>query len=155
MIEISVTNNIEAPAEAVWKVLTDLPRFAEWNPFLRAASGKPAVGATLFIGVETAAGVPLAFRPTVLVCDENRELRWRGFFIAPWLGSGEHVFRLEPAGAGRTCLIHGEKFGGVLPWLLSPLLRDSVRRGFAAMDRALKARVEEARPAAAPVAAAS
>ena len=32
--------------------------------------------------------MPLVFRPRVIVCDENRELRWRGHFLAPYGGEG-------------------------------------------------------------------
>ena len=156
MIEANVVTEIEAPAGAVWKALTDLPAFGEWNPFIRAASGKPEVGASLFLCVDTPIGVPLAFKATVVVCDENRELRWRGSLIAPWLGAGEHSFKLEPAGAGGTRLVHREVFSGLLSRLLSPFLLREVTRGFAAMNAALKSRAERPRPVAeTPVSAAS
>jgi hypothetical protein len=156
MIEAKVVTEIQAPAGTVWKALTDLPAYGEWNPFIRAAGGKPAAGASLFLCVETALGVPLAFKATVVVCEENRELRWRGSLLAPWLGAGEHSFQLEAMGAGATRLVHREVFSGLLPRLLSPLLLREVTRGFAAMDGALKARVERPRPVAeAPVAVAN
>jgi len=149
MIDLSVASDIDAPAEAVWRALTDLPRFREWNPFIREASGSARVGARLRVRVRPSLPVPLVFRPTVLVSDENRELRWRGCFLAPWLASGDHRFTLEPAGEGRTRLVQREVFSGLLPTLASWLLEREARRGFRAMNRALKARVERARPAAA------
>ena len=39
MLDLSVSSEINAPAPAVWKALLDLPRFGEWNPFIRAARG--------------------------------------------------------------------------------------------------------------------
>jgi hypothetical protein len=146
MIDLSVTTEINAPAETIWQTLIDLPRFREWNPFIRAASGTPAVGAKLRVRVRPSLALPLVFRPTVLACDANRELRWRGHFLTRWLASGEHTFALEPAGEGRTRLVQREVFTGLLPPLVSGLLAREARRGFDAMNQALKARVEHAGP---------
>jgi len=146
MIQLTVGHEIDAPAETVWEALTDLPRYHEWNPFIRSASGTPAVGARLHVRVRSGIRLPLVFRPTVLVCDEKRELRWRGHFLLPWLASGEHSFTLEPAGVGRTRFVQHEVFTGLLPPLVSRLLAREARRGFEAMNLALKARVESARP---------
>jgi len=147
MIELSVASDIDAPAEAIWEALTDLSRFGEWNPFIRAASGTPAVGAKLRVRVRPSIVVPLIFHPTVLVCDANRELRWRGHFLKPWIASGEHSFTLEPAGDGRTRFVQHEVITGLLPPFLSRLISREARLGFEAMNRALKARVERGRPA--------
>src|SRR5580658_10237233 len=52
--QISVTREIDAPAEKVWAMVSDLPRMGEWSPenvggeWIRGASG-PALGA-LFKG---------------------------------------------------------------------------------------------------------
>ena len=38
-VTVSVTVDIAAPARVVWQVLTDMPRYNEWNPFcIRAVS---------------------------------------------------------------------------------------------------------------------
>jgi hypothetical protein len=143
MIDLSMSSDIQAPARKIWEVLTDLPRFAEWNPFIRAASGKPAVGAKVKVSVRPWPALPLVFKPTVTVCDEDRELRWRGHFLSRWLGSGEHSFTIEPAGDGRVRFVQREVFTGLLPRLASRLLVREARRGFDAMNQALKARVEK------------
>ena len=155
MIELSVANDIDASPEAIWHALTDLSRYGEWNPFIREASGTPAVGAKLRVRVRSSLPFPLVFRPTVLVCDENRELSWRGHFVVPWLATGEHTFRLEPAGEGRPRFVQHEVFTGLLPPVVSRLLEREVRRGFDAMNRALKARVERTTPAPSPTASAT
>jgi hypothetical protein len=147
MIDLSVETDIRAPAEQIWRTLTDLPRFAEWNPFIRSAGGTPAVGAKLTLRVKPSLRLPLVFRPVVLVCDDNRELRWRGWFIARWIGSGEHRFTLKPGGDGTVRFVQQEVFTGIVPLLLGRLIAREARRGFEAMNAALKARVERARPA--------
>ena len=36
--------DIQASAERVWEVLTDLPAYPEWNPFIVQAAGRPLAG---------------------------------------------------------------------------------------------------------------
>lgn len=155
MIELSVVSDIDAPADRIWDALTDLSRFEEWNPFIREARGTPAVGAKVRVHVRPWPLLPLTFEPTVVVCDENRELRWRGHFLTPWLASGDHRFKLEPSSGGRIRFVQEERFTGLLPRCMSWLLEREARRGFQAMNRALKARVERPRVVPVAVAAAS
>lgn len=148
MFALAVASEIDAPPELVWRALIDLPRFREWNPFIRAASGKPALGARLRMRVRPSLRVPLVFRPKVTVCDENRELRWRGHFVRPWIGAGDHTFSLEPIGKDRTRFVQRETFTGLIPAFLARLIEREARRGFELMNAALKARVERAQNAA-------
>jgi hypothetical protein len=144
MRELIRAIDIDAPAETVWQILTDLPRFSEWNPFIREARGRLAVGGTVKVRAHPPLGIPLRFQATVLACEENRELRWRGQVLASWLASGEHCFTLEPAGPGRVRFVQREIFGGLLPRLARWLLERQAGGGFDAMNRALKARAEAA-----------
>jgi hypothetical protein len=144
MIELVCSVEIRAPAEVVWKQLTDLPRFGEWNPFIREASGQLRPGGTVRVRVRPSLAIPLVFHAEVLKCDEARELRWRGHFLAPWLASGEHTFTIRPLHAGTVRFVQREVFGGVLPGLARLLLEHEARRGFDAMNHALRARAESA-----------
>src|SRR4051812_34036771 len=40
---------IEAPAAIVWQVLTDMPRYGEWNPFCVGARSTLEMGAPVFM----------------------------------------------------------------------------------------------------------
>lgn len=133
---------IAAPAERVWRVLTELEHYRDWNPFIREASGSLAVGGKVHVRAHPPIGLPLRFSATVLASEEGRELRWRGSLLAPWLAAGEHAFIIEPLAPGRVRFIQREEFSGWLPRLLSPLLRSQTLGGFDAMNRALKARAE-------------
>jgi hypothetical protein len=144
MIELVCSVDIQAPAEVVWRLLTDLPRFQEWNPFIREASGQIRAGGVVRVRVRPSLAIPLVFHAEVLQCQERRELRWRGHFLAPWLASGEHTFTLQPQAAGAVRFVQREVFGGALPGLVGGLLEREARRGFEAMNRALKARAENA-----------
>ena len=143
MIEVQATQEIDAPAEAVWSVLTELDKFAAWNPFIRDASGSTAVGGTVHVRVLPSLGIRLAFDAKVVAVTPNRELRWQGHVLSRWLASGDHTFAIEPMGDGRVRFVQREKFSGILPWLARRLLAREAQRGFDAMNTALAARVHE------------
>jgi hypothetical protein len=133
---------IAAPAERVWAVLTDFAAFPRWNPFIRRIDGVLAPRLRLSVRIQPPGGRAMTFRPVVLRVEPERHLSWRGRTFVPGLFDGEHFFDLEPAGAGRVRLVHGEVFRGLLvPWLAGSL-RTTTRRGFELMNAALKARAE-------------
>jgi len=137
---IETAIDIAAPPRAVWDVLVDFAAYPDWNPFIRRLQGEARVGARLEVTVQPPGGKPMTFRPTVLAAEPARELRWLGRVLMPGLFDGEHGFRLEPT-AGGCRLHHGETFGGLLVPLFGKML-DDTERGFAALNAALKERVE-------------
>lgn len=144
MKEIHTEIEINAPAEKVWKVLTDFAAYPEWNPFVRRGEVEVRVGARLHLYIQPSGGKGMSFRPTVLVADPNRELRWLGHLWVPGLFDGEHSFLIEPLGEGRVRFVQRERFGGLLLPLLSTMLDGDTRRGFEEMNQALKLRSESA-----------
>ncbi len=139
--EIRNEIKIEAPAEAVWKALTDFESFRDWNPFMRPVVGTASVGAELRVQIRPPGGRAMAFRPKVTVAAANRELRWKGRLWIPGLFDGEHIFEIEPLGPGRVKLVQREVFSGLLvPFLAKSI--DQTQLGFEEMNRALKERVE-------------
>ncbi|HWS55527.1 MAG TPA: SRPBCC domain-containing protein [Pyrinomonadaceae bacterium] len=142
MREIHTEIEIEAAPEEVWRVLTDFGAYPSWNPFVKSVSGEPREGGRLEIFVQVPGGRGMRFTPEVLRAEPARELRWIGRMPLN-LFNGEHIFRLEPAGPGRTRFHHGERFTGLLIPFMGGTLR-KVRRGYLLMNEALKARVEGA-----------
>lgn len=155
MIEVSASTEIAAPPEIVWKILTELEHYPEWNPFIRQARGSLEVGGEVRVRVRPRFGIPLAFHATVLERDEGHELHWRGFVGGDWLASGEHWFTIEPIDDNRVRFVQTEIFGGVLPRIAARLLRREARRGFDAMNRELALRAERAQLAASSAARAT
>jgi hypothetical protein len=143
MKELRTEIEIDASPESVWGVLIDFASFPAWNPFIQEASGERKVGERLRIRVVPSDGKAMIFKPVVLTCEPNRELRWLGRLAIPGLFEGEHSFTLEPTDAGRTRLTHREVFKGVLVPFLARSLDGGTRKGFEAMNRALKERVEK------------
>jgi hypothetical protein len=132
---------IDQPAAVVWAVLTDIDRWPEWNPFARA-SGRLAVGEKLEVQIRPPGKSPITFRPTIVTLDPGVELRWLGHLGVPGLFDGEHGFRIRPQGDRRCRFEHFETFKGLLTGPLLWLAGDATRRGFEAMNMALKARAE-------------
>jgi hypothetical protein len=132
--------DIMAPAERVWEILTDFPAYPTWNPFIISAYGKVEAGAWLEVHIQPPGKRAMMFRPTVLVAEPERELRWRGRLLMPGLFDGEHFFRIEDR-SGTVRFVQGETFSGVLVGLVRGAL-GATRAGFEAMNVALKKRAE-------------
>ncbi|MEU3406414.1 SRPBCC domain-containing protein [Streptomyces sp. NPDC006670] len=135
---------IDATPEEVWAVLTDLPRYCVWNPFIRQAVGQVAPGERLRLTRYAESGKPTTFHPTVRICVPAAELRWVDRFLVRGLFDGERFFRLSEGPGRTTRLEHGERFRGLLVPFLGKLL-EGTARNFTTMNEALRSRVEAAR----------
>ena len=144
MKEIHTEIEINASAENVWRVISDFAAYPDWNPFIRRVDGEVRVGAHLYVSTQPSGGKEMSFRPTVLVAEPNRELRWHGQLWLSGLFEGVHSFLIEPLGEGRVRFVHRERFRGLLVPLVSKILDRDIRRGFEEMNQALKLRVESA-----------
>jgi hypothetical protein len=143
MRELRTSIEIDATPERVWEILTDFDSYPDWNPFIRSARGKAEAGAKLENRLEPPGGRAMTFKPTVLVAEPARELRWLGRLLLTGVFDGEHIFRIEPLEGGRTRFVQAERFSGVLVPLFGKTL-ERTRRGFEAMNEALKQRAEAA-----------
>ncbi len=84
----------------------------------------------------------MVFQPKVTRAEEHQELRWLGRFVLPGLFDGEHAFTIQSLGPTRVRFIQREKFKGLLVPLFATTLDDQTKRGFQAMNEALKRRAE-------------
>ena len=133
---------IEEPAGRVWEVLTEFPAYPRWNEFIVRLEGIARPGERLTVEIRPPGQRGMTFRPTVLVADEGRELRWLGRVILPGVFDGEHVFTIAPLGAGSVRLSQRETFRGLLIPLMARSMWETTRRGFEEMNAALKRRAE-------------
>ncbi len=132
---------IDAPVGVVWEILVDTARYHEWNPFITSMEGTLKEGARINVVVSPPDSSDFRFRPTVLKNEHQKSLRWRGTVIAEFIFVGEHYFELQEVTPGRTRVVHGEDFRGVLlKWLGKQMT--STARGFVFMNHALKRRAE-------------
>jgi hypothetical protein len=140
--QIDTEIEIDAPAESVWRVLTDFASYPDWNPFIPYIAGSPRKGEKLEVRIRPLNGREMTFRPTILAADRERELRWRGKLLLPGLLDGEHTFALMPLPDGGARFAHRERFSGLLVPLVRRSLDRGIRGGFEAMNQALKIRAE-------------
>ena len=133
---------IHASPEAVWKVLTDLEAYAEWNPLLYRGEGQVALGQIVKVSARTATK-DMDFTCTIVRVEPYREFSWTFHVIHPILFKGEHAFRIEPAGENRVRFIDRETFAGLLlPWQAKDLETNG-QAAMVEMGEALKQRVEQ------------
>lgn len=145
MREITTTVDIEAVPERVWAALTSFDYYPDWNPFIRQASGRLRVGETLTLRMFPAQGKPMTFRPKVLVVEPQRELRWIGRLVLPFVFDGEHRFRLSPIEGGATRVVQAERFSGALVPFVPSVVERTVN-DFHRLNIALKNYVEADTP---------
>lgn len=141
MKELCTTIEIQASPEKVWRLLTDLSRYPEWNPFICHAIGEAKVGKTVDLDFQPDSK-GLKLHCIVVKAHPNQELCWKYHVIHPGLFSGEHSFTIEALGKDRVRFIDREVFHGLLIPLRARDIDTNTKRGFEAMDRALKERSE-------------
>jgi hypothetical protein len=134
---ISAEIDIEAPPDAVWAQLADLPGWADWNPFIPSASGDLRPGERLSLRLQPPGGRALPIRPTVTEVVDGSAFEWLGHLGVPGLFDGRHRFALTPTAQG-THLVQSESFSGVLVRPLRGFLDGSTLAGFRAMNDALR-----------------
>jgi hypothetical protein len=135
---------IDAPAQRVWRELTNFASFPTWNPFIRRAEGRLEPGRRLRI-VLRLGPIRLRFRPVVVVAETSRELRWRARIGPPGLLEVDRSFVLEPVGAG-VRFTQEEVCRGLLAPLATAFGGEArLYRGYDGLNRALRARSEKAR----------
>jgi hypothetical protein len=132
---------IDAPAETVWAVLTDLAAYPEWNPFIPSIDGPLEPGARLRVRIVPPGTGGMNLRPRLLTVAAPHELRWLGRLGLPRVFDGEHRFEITALDDGRVRFVHAESFRGVLVPFVGRLLRRT-STGFEQMNAALKARAE-------------
>ena len=103
MKRLWVTADIDAPAERLWDLLTDLDAWPQWGPSVRAATiDAPALACGARGTVTTAVGVEVPFEVTRY--EPGQHWAWR----VAGVPATDHV--VEPLGADRC------RVGFGVPW---------------------------------------
>jgi len=136
--EIKTEIIINAAPEKVWAVLTDFENYPVWNPFIKSLKGEVAVGKEITILLSPPESSERTFKPTILVYQPAKELRWLGHFLFTGLFDGEHKFELIDNHDGTTTFKQSEDFGGILLWFFSGKIFENTENGFKQMNQKLK-----------------
>ena len=141
MFENRHDTEIAGTVEQVWVVLSDLDRYAVWNPTIRRASGDLRVGGAVEFSVGEGAS-QRAWTVTVSRVEPGREFAWTFHETLPVLFRGEHIFRVDPIDHQHTRYVDRETFAGLYVPLRRRTIATQYRAGMVAMGQALKQRVE-------------
>jgi hypothetical protein len=133
---------INAPSAVVWKVLTDLPAYGSWNPFIRRISGELTAGRHIRVYARLPCGLPMVLRPKVLEIEVERRFRWLGSLLMPGVLDGEHLFMIDPIAKNKVRFIQREEYSGVLLGTLWSWLSGQGQGAFELMNNALKTAAE-------------
>lgn len=138
MRSLAINTPIDAPAERVWQVTSDVERWHEWTPSVRSIrrldSGPLAVGSVAVI--RQPRFPPARWRVTAI--EPGRSFTWVS--IAPGVRVVAH-HSVEPASPGSMATLSIE-YQGILGGLLGWLTRSITERYLGLEARGLKARSE-------------
>ena len=145
---------INAPASVVWKLVKDVNNWSKWNPIMsaRTHTGSEVVENKKFdLFVQASPNLPAQkFIPTVDLYSEERGVQWTGHagnLDFSGIADGTHYILLEKIDEGTTRLIHGERFSGVLIFLLKLIINfvllPRIRAAYVKFNLALKAEAEK------------
>ena len=138
--KIETSIKISSTANKIWKELTNFDEYKNWNPSIIDISGELEKNKTLKIAVKIDEKT-MIFKPIVLKCEENKELRWLGKLLFNGIFDGEHYFLIKENIDETYTFIQGERFSGILiPFFGKMILK--TKKGFEAMNQELKKRVE-------------
>jgi uncharacterized protein YndB with AHSA1/START domain len=114
---VAVSTRIAAPAEVVWRRLTDAAGFPAWNSTVTRIDGQIRLSEKLAIQVPAAPG--RTFSPRVTAFEDNVRMVWSDGFFPMFRGT--RTFSLVSEEGGTRFLME-EKFEG----LMLPMIRGSL-----------------------------
>jgi len=136
------TFDVNASAETVWRVLTSLDRYGEWNPQIPRASGAIEEKGKIALRLALPGRPALDLVATLEEVRPGQLLTWRGYVGAPWLFEGHRKFEIQSAGDRRVSVTHVEDIHGLLAPLFAVFMGGPVERSHHALNHALRTRAE-------------
>lgn len=137
-MEYKSSADIDAPPETVWAILTDTPKYPEWDPYCEKIEGELALGSKIKAFSKLSPG--RAFPVKVTALEPNERMTWTGG-MPLGLFTGERTFTLEPREGG-THFEMREVFSGPMLRLIGRSIPD-MTEAFADFAKGLKARAEQ------------
>ena len=136
------TFDINATADRVWSVLTDLDRYGEWNPQIPRISGDLMKGSQISLRLALPGRSPMDLSATIEEAQPGSLLTWRGHVVAPWFFEGHRKFEIVPITDRQVRLTHVEDVHGLVAPLFSVLMGTPQQQSHDALNGALRARAE-------------
>ncbi len=111
---VTASTDIAAPAQVVWRVLTDFGRYAGWHPVMSLAGPAPglAPGGLLAFRLSGGTAGEQAFTAELTRVIPPRLLAWQGG--VPGVFFGRHTFELSALPGGGTRFTDTERWSGAM-----------------------------------------
>jgi hypothetical protein len=138
MKSFAASVSIQATPETIWSILTDAPRYPDWNPTVTRVEGRIAAGERVSLHVKINPG--RAFPLKVATFDSPNRMVWRGG-MPLGLFVGERTFILTPKPNGSVDFTMREEFTGLLAPLIGRTIPD-MQPAFDEFAAALKREAE-------------
>jgi hypothetical protein len=135
---------INAPAERVWSILVDLPRYGEWNPFCFACESTLEMGAAVNMQLHsyTNPGEVLPNVEYICAFDPPRQISWQMPWSQAWPYPARRDQMIEPLGSDRCAYYSTDAFLGENGIHVMRFAGGWIKRAFDDTARALKVRAE-------------
>ncbi|MET8774699.1 SRPBCC domain-containing protein [Nocardia sp. NPDC004654] len=133
---------IDAPADLVWQVITDLPRYGEWNPFVTECESTLTPGDPIDMLVQVYGSSPRRQREWIRSHTPGREL---SYSMKPVPLGALHSLRSHTVTAvspERTRYESHFELGGWFHPVVAAALGANLRRGFEGMTAGVQRRAE-------------
>jgi hypothetical protein len=139
----SITVDIDAPASVVWEVLTDFPRYGEWNSFCVGFETSGRLGDLVYMQVRipgTDTVIPV--NETLIAWEPEQLLSWEQRPGADNKDAARRDQYLEADGPGRCRYFSTDQFLGLNADTIMRNHGAWVKQGFDACARDVKRRAE-------------
>lgn len=139
---ITVTTDIAAPPETVWRVLTEVASYAEWHPIMSLDGAAPelAPGARLPLRLSGGLAGNQAFTAELTQVAAPRLLAWQGGVADVFFG--RHTFELRALPEDRTRFTDTERYSGTMAASVITQFRELLEEEYERSAAALKERAE-------------
>jgi Polyketide cyclase / dehydrase and lipid transport len=132
---------VNADLATVWNLYVDMPRYAEWNPWIVYARGEAVVGQSVPVGVMLN-GKVLDMAYHIVAADPMRRFCTKDESFQAFFVPGSRCRYLEALPDGTTRTWQELQVDGVLAWLADLTFGATVRAGMHSEIQALKTKAE-------------
>ena len=140
MWEFTHEETIDASPETVYRLISDLPNYENWNPFLIIASGQVEMGG-IVSGKSVLGRYTTSYRHKIFEYIPNRSLCWRDFGFPSLFVCGQRSRYVEPRD-GKTHYRCHLRLSGPFSGLVNLIFGEGLRNGIVAEAKALKKEAE-------------
>ncbi len=138
MKSFAVEIRIQSPADKVWRILADLPNWAEWNSTIERTEGNIHPGAKVTVYVKSSPG--RAFPLSVAELDAPYRMVWTGG--TPFgLFRGTRLYELRAPSSAETVFFMREDYSGPLAAVITRSI-PNLQPSFDEFARCLKQKAE-------------